>query len=225
MNNSDVDDLKYFDKRIKEFDKLILHVKSQTLIDLIKKAKLDTEKSIEKLIGIQKAIIVYLETYEIKNDQRLGDFQKQIDLQLAEVRKLKESNIEPALKDQFLQFHKTIADKVNGGLIQREELRKLTYKVFTSCADDFRTTLLEKIFKPNNGKFHYESIIDILNYVAGKIVPFLDEGKTLSNFPVAVRKKQFAKHGDKILIYLEQYIDAIDKWNKLGDMFIESTLD
>lgn len=225
MDTSQDDELKYYDKRIKEFDKLIIQVKSQTLVDLIKKAKFDTERAVEKLIEIQKAIVIYLKAYDIKNDERLKEFQKQIDLQSAEVKKLKEANLDNTLKASFLEVHQTIADKVNDALIQRQELRMLVFKVFTSCGNDFKTTLLEKIFKPNNGTFHYETIIDILNYIPGKFIPLLDEAKTASSFPVSVRRKQFAKNGDKILIYLEQYIDVLEKWTNLGNMLIKLTED
>lgn len=221
MNSSQDDDLKYYDKRIKEFDKLLSQVKSQTLNDLINTAKTETEKAVEKLVEVQRSIVIYLKAYEIKNDERLQEFGKQIDLQSIQVKKLKESNVEGPLKSSLLQFHGEIANQLNEKLNQREELRKLTFKVFTSCANDFKVTLLEKIFKPNAGQFHYETIVDVLNYIAGKFIPFLDEAKAVSNFPPAFRRKEFAKSGDKILVYLEQYIDVIGKWTDLGNKCIE----
>ena len=225
MDTSQDDDLKYHDSRIKEFDKLLTQVKSQTLIDLIKKAKAETEKAVEKLIEIQRSIVIYLKAYEIKNDERLQEFGKQIDFQSQEVKKLKESDIDEPLRRSLFQFYEELANKMAEGLAQREELRKLTFKVFTSCVNDFNIALLERIFKPNTKQFQYETIIDVLNYIANKFVPFLDEAKTISNFPITIRRKQFAKHCDKILIYLEQYLDVLEKWTSLGNKCIEITID
>jgi hypothetical protein len=42
----------------------------------------------------------------------------------------------------------------------------------------------------------------------------------VSSFPVSIRKKQFAKSGDKILTYIEQYIDVLGKWQLLGNAYI-----
>lgn len=225
MDTSQDDDIKYYDNRVEEFDRLLSEAKSQTLIDLLKKAKGDSEKAIQKLIEIQRATVAYLKTYELKNDEVLQKFQKQIDLQIVEVKKLKEADIDRTLKGSILQIHEEVANKINDSLTQREELRKLTFKVFISCATDFRITLLEKIFKPANAKFHYETIIDILNYIIGKIIPLLDEAKTVANFSATKRRKQFANQGDKIFIYLEQYIDVLEKWTTLGNALIKLTED
>jgi hypothetical protein len=146
IDTSQDDDIKYYDNRVEEFDRLLSEAKSQTLIDLLKKAKGDSEKAIQKLIEIQRATVVYLKTYELKNDEVLQKFQKQIDLQIVEVKKLKEADIDRTLKGSILQIHEEVANKINDSINQREELRKLTFKVFISCATDFRITLLEKIF-------------------------------------------------------------------------------
>lgn len=217
------DELEYYDKRIIELDKLLAHAKSQTLIDLITKAKKSTEENINKLITVQKAIILYLKNYQIRDDEFLAKFTEQISLCSIEVKKIKETEAPKDAKLAALSVYENLADEFDKKITQRKELQELTYKVFISCANEFKRVLLEMIFKPNTSQFHYESIIEVLNYIASRFIPGLEEIKTISSFPIAIRRKQFAKSGDKVLIYLEQYIDVLEKWNILADKLIEVT--
>jgi hypothetical protein len=52
-------------------------------------------------------------------------------------------------------------------------------------------------------------------------LPFFDEANAIAQFSPTKRRRGFANHGDKLLSYLEQYIDVLDKWTTLGNMYIK----
>jgi hypothetical protein len=131
MDTSQNDDLKFYESRIEEFDRLIVEAKSQTLISLLNQAKIKSEKAIEMLIHTQRATIIYLKAYEIKNEEELKKYKKQIELQSVEIKKLKTLQIDSDLKKSILQIHETAADIIDNSLHKREELKKLTFNTFT----------------------------------------------------------------------------------------------
>lgn len=58
-------DFTYYEKRIYESEDLLVQSKSQTLTELITKAKLLTDKSLEILVKIQNSTKIYLTAHNI----------------------------------------------------------------------------------------------------------------------------------------------------------------
>jgi hypothetical protein len=221
MESSEDIDFKYYDKKIEELEKLLSQAKSQTLIDLITRAKTNTEKSLEKLLQLQKGTVIYLTACNIKNKNRIQKIQEHLDLCNNNVNELKDLIIPDELRQTLNEFYTNHFTDLEESIKVEANVSDLTLKTFTLCAKEFEKVLLQLIVKPTTSTFHYETIIDILNYIATKLIPGLEELKMASNFPVKIRRKQFAKNGDKILIYLEQYIDVLEKWETLGNAYIK----
>jgi len=221
MDIQENDKFLYYEKRIKELDGLLKQAQSKTLIDLIEKAKTGTQASLEKLIQIQKSTAIYLATNNIKNKKRIKQFSDHLKLCQDKIEEFKTLTLSTDLRRTLNDFYVTHLSEIQKRLKLEADINSLTINAFSLCAKEFDRILLQLVFKPVTGKFNYETIIDILNYIATKLIPGLDEIKMVSSFPVSIRKKQFAKTGDKILTYIEQYIDVIEKWRLLGDAYIK----
>ena len=81
--------------------------------------------------------------------------------------------------------------------------------------------MLELIYQPRNGSVHYESIVDAFQYVADKIIPGLSEFKSVRKMAPAIRRKEFAQSGDKLILYVEQYIDVLERWKELAGAYMQ----
>lgn len=123
---------------------------------------------------------------------------------------MKELQVSNELRQTLNTIYSNHLTDIQNKIKNDAAVNSLIIKTYTSCCEQFQHTLLQLIFKPEAGSCHYESLIDLLNYFTTKIFPGLEEVQTLSKFPPNIRRKEFAKSGDKILLYLEQYIDIID---------------
>ena len=182
MSNKD-DELKYYAKRTKELNDLLKEAKSQTLIDIITKAISKSDQAVEKLISIQNLTIAYLKEYQIKHEAWFREFKIQEDFQSQKLQELKQSQLEQVQKDELLTFYKNLKNKMSEAKAQREDIKKLQVQVYRFCVDKFSSVLLQNIFKPNLNQFHAETIMEALNYIAGKIIPLLDEAKIVYMIP------------------------------------------
>lgn len=221
MNNSLAKEFKYYDQRVKELDDLLKQAKSRTLSELIIKSKELTEKSLELLIQIQKSTIRYLTDRNDHRQKRIQQFNSYLDLYREKVSEFKTLTLAPEMRKMLSEFYSNTLSVVEDRFKLEADVHGLTVKTFTLCAKEFDRILLQLIFKPRNGQFNYGTVIDVLNYIASKLLPGLDEAKLISNLPTSIKKRQFAKSGDKILTYIEQYIDVLEKWQLLGDAYLK----
>ncbi|HMG81461.1 MAG TPA: hypothetical protein VK559_00365 [Ferruginibacter sp.] len=221
MDSSEDEMFKHYNRRLKEFDDLLKDVKSHTLVDIIIKAKNKTEQSLEELLKINKTTAVYIAAHNIHVQERLKKIKDFLELCQEKIEELKGLELPHDFKKTLMDFHLINLEEAEKRIKIEADINTLTINTFSLCHKEFSRILLQLIFRPPSAKFHYESIIDVLNYIATKLLPGLDEAKILSNFPVAIRKKQFAKSGDKILTYIEEYIDVIEKWETLGSAYIK----
>jgi hypothetical protein len=215
------DTLRYYEKRVNEFERLLEVAQSQTLIDLINKAKLLSEQSVNKLISIQSATVQYLSDHNRKNVETIEKYNKHLEDCQAKITQIKNAILPDDIRTELNEFYKNHLATVQKKLEFHAEINTLTINTFTNCCNEFQKTLLEIVFKPQSNQFHYESVLDILNYLAGKLLPGLDELKMASSFTVKLRKRQFVKSGDKILLYLEQYIDVLENLDLLSEAYLK----
>lgn len=214
------DEFKYYDKKLEEFDLFLKQAKSSTLIEIINQAKVKSNASLELLMKIQTVTISYLRQHNEKAINRIKTYNNAIELGAEKVDELKTLEIDEELRLTLRQFYSKSFSELEQRILFDNRVNNLTLETFTFCSKQFNDVLLSIIMKPSKSQFHYETIIEVLNYIATKLIPGLEELKTVSNFPISVRRKNFAKEGDKILLYLEQFIDVIDKWSELGQKYI-----
>jgi len=219
------DELRYYEIRMKELDHLLSQAKSNTLSGLISTAKHETEKSVSQLLEIRRGTLTYLAGYRQNNQVRIRKYSELLDLFIEKTNEFKTLVLPPDIRNSLSDFYSQQVTEIQKRLKLEADMNDLVFKTYPFCAQEFSRVLLEMIFKPKTSSFNYETIIDVLNYIAGKLLPGLDELKMVSNFPVSVRKKTFAKSGDKILTYLEQYVDVLEKWQVLGQVYMKILID
>jgi hypothetical protein len=204
-------DFEFYFKRLAEFDSLLSITKSNTFRDMIQISRDSTESSIEKFVRLQKMTLVILTAQKIEAE-------KQFELCAVEINKASKDldTGKFASVDEFSDLIESIAAYAN----RHKCVYELSLKVYTFAVSEFEKALLQLIYKPNNTSFHYESILEGLQYLAGKVFPGLDELRAITRIAPNIRKRGFAKTGDKLLLYIEQYADVLEKWNDLVDAYI-----
>jgi hypothetical protein len=111
----------------------------------------------------------------------------------------------------YFEQHTKLAGKVS------ETANKLPL-----CVEEIRKTFLQFILKPSNTEFQYEIVKDALMLLISKI-PFIkgiDEVNFISKTSVMSRKKEHIKSSDMIMLYIENYIDALKRWNIICESYI-----
>jgi|GEM_PF-5120157 len=211
MTASNEADLEFYYKRLAEFDSLLPKANSKTLQNLIQVARDTTESSLEKFAKLQHMTLVILTAKKITTE-------KQFEQYTVEVKRASEAF--HAGKFASVEQYSNLIDGIMALGNRDKSLYELSLQVYTLAVSEFEKFLLQKIYKPNNSSFHYESILEGLQYLAGKIFPGLDELNAIKRIVPSVRKKEFAKTGDKLLLYIEQYADVLEKWNDLADAYI-----
>ncbi len=218
------DEFEYYDKKIEELTQLLSHAQSTTLKELISKSIRLTEQSLVKLHQTQKATIKYLSEHNDKTSQKLLNYKNQ--MYLLNQRKFlldaipNNIPVKTPLVNQFLADSDTFQKKANF----EAQHNDLVLDTFTKCEAEIERTLLEFIVKPSNNKFRYEQVIDILNFIVSNFsVPGLDGINMVSKFSIISKKKAHIDSGDKIILYIEQYNDVLEKWYGLCDGYIKIT--
>lgn len=204
-------DFEFYYTRLIEFDSLLSVTKSKTLQDLIKIARDITESSLEKFAKLQHMTLVILTAKKITTEKQFEQYTLHIKQASEDLTAGKFPSV-----DQYSNLIDSIMALGN----RDKGIYELSLKVYTLAVNEFKRVLLELIYKPNNTSFHYESILEAFQYLAGKVFPGLDELSAIKKIVPSVRKKEFAKNGDKLMLYIEQYADVLEKWNDFADAYI-----
>ncbi len=217
----DNDVLKFYEKRMKEFNYLFEQTKSKTLKALIGNSISESRNCLEKLIAIEKETASYLKLERESTTNSVAEIDRQIGLLDVELKKVHFLNISETEKKDALEYLNKVLTVGIKTKSNKEEVLRLSFIVLPNAVSQFENLLLNLIYKPNSSTFKYDTIVDVLNFLAGKLIPGIDALISAKNSPISmnVRKKQYVKTGDKILTYIEQYLDVLDKWKALADQY------
>ncbi len=216
------DEFEYYDKKVEELNQLLISAKSSTMQELIKKSIQLTEISIETLLKSKKVSVKYLSEFNQRTNQKLSLYQHQYDLLVQRKDLLNTIPNDVAIKESLVEQFHTDIDTFQKQTTSEAQFNELVYATIGKCQEEIERTLLEFIFKPSNNDFHYEQVMDILNLIVSKLsIPGLDEVNTLSKFSVISKKRNHINSGDKIILYLEQYNDVLEKWSELCDNYVK----
>jgi uncharacterized coiled-coil protein SlyX len=218
------DPLKFYDERIKELETLKSQTQSQTLKTLISSAIDQSNDSVQKVIAIQKATIAYVKKEQAEYEESRIKIDEQLDLLRKEIKKVEATtDISEQQKSEAFDYLKGVLDVGIKTRNNKEEVLKLAGVIMPKAALEFQNLLLNLIFKPNATTFHYDTIVDALKFLAGLFIPGFDSINAARENPLSVilRKKQYVRTGDKILTYIEQYLDVLNKWGSLADQYLK----
>jgi hypothetical protein len=208
--------LDLYDARLAEWDALLTSAQSATLRDLFQQAKATTEQALQRLVEIQRMSLVILTANKITFDKNMALYTAQVQQVNTEVQVAKASRtVLPGLAEQF----SVRIQQVQAQAMKEKTLYEVSQEVYSLGIAQFQK-VLEKIYQPRNGSFHYESIVDGFQFVADKVLPGLSEFKSVRQLVPSIRKKTFAQTSDKLLLYVEQYLDVLAKWEDLAGAYV-----
>ncbi len=209
-------DIDLYERRIAEWDRLSAGVKSSTLRDSFLQAKSASDRAMELFIEPQRMTIVIMSTNKISFEKSMAQYTAHLRQVTEEVDKANSLGIPlPGMADYFSDLINQVKNQAN----KEKAVYDLSSEVYSLAIDQFKAVLL-LIYQPNDGSFHYESIVDGIQYFIDKLLPGLSELRSIKNWAPAIRRKTFAEKGDKLLLYVEQYLDAISKWEELAGSYI-----
>lgn len=217
--------LRYYEKRTQELEHLKSQAKSQTLKTLITRAIDQSEAALQKLMSVKDETVTYIKSETTKYHQSNAKVEEQITLLKNEIIKIDSiENINNEAKEEALKYLNKVLNIGMKTKNNKKDVFMLQVDVMPRTALEFQNLLLELIFKPNSSSFHYDTIVNALKFLAGLFIPGLDNLATATDSPISVslRKKQYIESGDKILIYIEQYLDILEKWNGLADEYLKT---
>lgn len=216
------DPLKFYNKRIEELTTLRNKAISRTVKDLINKAILKSKELLEKNLALQQQTEVYIQDETEKYNSSMLTIVEKIEELDQEITKMKAlEGVSEAQRNQVLDvLHnaKRIGEQTKKN---KEAAMRLQSIVMPKTALAFQNLLLDLIYKPGVATFHYDTIVDGLKFIGGLFIPAFDSIMTAKNTPISakMRKIQYISNGDKIIVYIEQYTDVMDKWETLADEY------
>ena len=213
--------LDLYDARLAEWDTLLADAQSATLRDLFQQARSSTDQALQRLADIQRMSLAILMANKITFDKSMVQYTTLVQQVNREVQVARASRaVLPGLVEQFSARIR----QVQAQATKEKALYDLSRQVYSLGIAQFQK-VLEQIYQPRNSSFHYESIVDGFKYVADKVLPGLSEFKSVRQLVPAVRKKTFAQTSDKLLLYVEQYLDVLAKWEDLAGAYVRLLTD
>lgn len=210
-------DLDLYEQRLREWDRLLSDTHSSTLKDLLQAAKSATENGLKRFAELQHMSLVIMAARKITFEKSMVEYTallKQItqDIELATASRTPM----PGRAEYYADLIKQVKDQAT----KEKTVYDLSIEVYSLAITQFQKVLI-LIYQPRNGAFHYESIIEACQTIAEKLIPGLSEFKSIRKWIPSIRKKAFAGTSDKLLLYVEQYLDAMSKWEELAGAYIE----
>lgn len=204
-----------YDARLNEWDVLLTDAQSTTLKDLFMQARSATEQALQRFVDLQRMSMVIMAANKVAFDNNITKYTVQIQQVTRDIQAAKAIHKpQPGLAEYF---ERTV-DQVKAQANKEKAVYDLSLQVYSLGIAQFQR-VLELIYQPRNSSFHYESIVDAFQYMADKIIPGLSELKSVRKLAPAIRKKVFAQSGDKLILYVEQYIDVLGKWEELAEAY------
>src|SRR5436853_7380100 len=88
-----------------------------------------------------------------------------------EIEKIESLTVLEDQKNAVIEYMLSVKNTGIATIKKREEALSLSLSVMPDAIKQFDDVLLNKIFKPNAATFHYDAILDGLNFLAGKFIP------------------------------------------------------
>lgn len=218
------DKFEYYDDKIAELHKLLLNAKSVTIKELISKAINLTDESIKTLMQTKAATLVYLSEHKNKTDKKLLEYKEQLRLFSQRKDLLDEMPNHIPEKVTLVNQYLTDVDIFQQRTTFEAQLNETIYETFDKCQAEIEKTLLKFIVKPDNTEFQYNVVKNMICYMISKLqILGFDEISLLSQSSIMSQKLQSINSGDKIIIYIEQYIDVLEMWSELCNSYVRIT--
>jgi hypothetical protein len=214
----------YYTKRLDELEGLLKKSKSQTSKALLEKAIKLTRHSFvecERVSKLASEKTIFLDDAKRKFDEAL----KQMNEAIAIINGA--ANIEllsQDTKDKIIAAGQAMAKDIQHQYDIRANANRQLRTAIVQCSTDMRWTLLELVFKPNSSTFVVDSVISILAKIVTGLIPYSDKAEMILEVGTTERKEKYLSSGDKLLVYLEDYVNVLNTWLLLNEQFENEVL-
>jgi hypothetical protein len=127
-------------------------------------------------------------------------------------------------KDKILAAGAAMAKDIQYQYDIRANANRQLRLAIDQCNTDLRKILLELIYKPNSASFVVDSVVSIFTKIVTGLIPYSDQAEMILEASITGRKKQYLSSGDKLLVYLEDYISVLQAWLLLNEQFEKEVL-
>lgn len=200
----------YARKRV-ELESLLTTAQSRTIRELITEAIDRSEASMKDLAATQQVVILYLNAHNARAKKKLAEYKINLETLHREISKISKV---PRTKELYIRVavlsHASLA--LQHAIDTDGQLNEIVIGVHSECSQALTDTLLEHIFKYRKD-FNIARINDLFNYFLENKIPGLGEMKLVMGLPHNARQQKMVKDGDELPVYLEQYIDVLQRWS------------
>ena len=214
----------FYNKRVSELEGLLKKSQSQTSKNLLQQALQLTRSSFSECERISKLAndkIIFYDNAKKKFD----DLLKQMNVATAQIKAAATNELfTEDTKEKILLAGEAMAKDIQCQYDKRANANRLLRSAIEQCSTDLRTTLLELIYKPNSSALIIDSVVSIFKKIVTGLIPLSDKAEMILEASISGRKQQYLSSGDKLLIYLEDYISVLETWLLLNEQFEKDVL-
>lgn len=214
----------FYNRRLGELESLLKKSKSQTSKTLLGEAVQLTRHAFaecERVSKLANEKIVFYDDAKRKFDEAL----KQMDQGIEKINAAaKIELLSQDTKDKIIAAGEAMARDVKYQYEIRATPNRQLRAAIDQCSTDLKKTLLELIYKPNSSAFIVDVVVSIFTKIMTGLIPYSDKAEMILETSVTNRKKQYLSSGDKLLVYLEDYISVLKAWLQFNEQFEKEVL-
>lgn len=214
----------FYNRRLSELEGLLKKSQSQTSKALLEEAINLTHQAFaecERIFKYAGEKITFYDNAKKKFDEALKQMNEAtVKISAATTIELLSEDTKEKIIAAGQAMEKDIRYQYN---IRNDANRQLRAAI-DQCSTDLRRTLLELIFKPSSSAFIVDAVVSIFSKIVTGLIPYSDEAEMILETSITNRKKQYLLSGDKLLVYLEDYISVLKAWLLLNKQFEKEVL-
>jgi hypothetical protein len=215
----------YYGQRLAELESLFNKSQSETSKSLLGEAIQLTQHASAQCERITKLANERIVFYDNKK-KKFDEFLKQMNEATAKINAA--STIEllsQETKNKILSAGEAMAKDLLYQYDIRNNANRELRTAIDKCNADLNRTLLELIFKPNSSTFILDAVVSILGQIITGLIPYSDTVEMVLETNITNKKRKYLESGDKLLVYIEDYINVLKVWLLLSDEFEKRVLE
>lgn len=214
----------YYNRRLGELGELLKKSQSQTSKALLEEAIQLTRYAFgecERISELANEKIVFYDEAKKKFDDALKQMGQGIERinATAKIELLSQDT-----KDKIIAAGEAMAKDVKYQYEIRATPNRQLRTAIDQCSTDLRRILLELIYKPNSSAFIADAVVSIFTKIVTGLIPYSNKAELILETNATNRKKQYLSSGDKLLVYLEDYISVLKVWLQFNEQFEKEVL-
>lgn len=214
----------YFNRRLEELIGLFDKSASKTSGELIKQAMALTKKADTENNRVHKIALEGIAKYDLIFDKFKAG-RETMQNAIEQIRASSATDVFSGLtKAKILDAADAMLMDAEAAFEDRKYANRSVRHAIEFCDEQLTEVLRTLIFRPNPTNFRFDAAVAILSKIVTGWIPYSDKGEIVLEACIKRRKNNYLSTGDKILIYLEDYITVVDTWLSLNYQFEKDVL-